>query len=233
MQLTWPELVAAVVSALGGQAILIAGIAWLTRSLVSHGMDRDLERYKDQLKANSDRELERLKNDLQMTALEHRVRFSRLHEERAAVIAQIYKLMLETNWLARAFIYGDNRDRSKAKAAHDKAFELIEFFNLHRLYIPSSVCLLLDAFNDKMFHSLTAIKVFWTDVDNPTPQLMQQQNAEMRDASDALEKSLPDLKKFLETEFRALLGVVDDEWVRHLEPDEVEKKLRSKPGAKS
>jgi hypothetical protein len=39
---------------------------------------------------NPDAEIERLKTSLQMTALEHQVRFSKLHEKRAKVIADLY-----------------------------------------------------------------------------------------------------------------------------------------------
>src|SRR5271156_1097122 len=161
MQLSWPE----VIAALGGQTIFLIAAAWLIRRLVSHGMDRDLAKYKAELKADADRGIERLRNELRfdiekhkntlrMIELEHRVRFSKLHERRARAIAKLYALMVEADWIAQDFIYGDVRSHERANAAREKARERYRFFELHRLYFPDSGCLLLERFINKLFHSI-------------------------------------------------------------------------------
>src|SRR5271155_2199005 len=112
MQLSWPE----VIGALGGQTVFLMAAAWLIRRLVSHGMDRDLAKYKMELKADADGDIEKLRNDLRFeiekyknalrkTELEHRIRFSKLHDRRARAIARLYSLMIEAEWYAQDFVY--------------------------------------------------------------------------------------------------------------------------------
>jgi len=220
MQLSWPE----VVTALGGQTIFLMAAAWLIRRLVSHGMDRELAKYKMELKADADRDIEKLrtelrleiekhKNSLRMAELEHRVRFSKLHDKRAHAIAALYSLMVEADRIAQDFIYGDARSRDRANAAEEKATELHRYFELHRLYLPNSVCIVLGNFVNKLFHSINAIRIYWTNVEHPTAQMIQQQNEKMLEVLKAFDTELPAIKTLLETEFRSLLGAVDEEWL--------------------
>jgi hypothetical protein len=74
----------------GGNAMLLAVLGYLFKSLLSQLLTKDIEKFKSQLKADADVSIERLKSTLQMTALEHQVRFSKLHEKRALVVADLY-----------------------------------------------------------------------------------------------------------------------------------------------
>jgi hypothetical protein len=80
-----------------------------------------------------------------MAALEHQVRFSKLHERQGEVIAELYKLLLETSAIARGFIYNDTRNPTEAERANNKALQLYQFIEVNRLYLPESICSLLEA----------------------------------------------------------------------------------------
>ncbi len=72
--------------------------SWLSERLknaIKHEYEQKLETHKAQLKAQSDVELEKLRSQLNITATEHEVRFARLHEKRAEVIAETYSLLKE------------------------------------------------------------------------------------------------------------------------------------------
>src|ERR1700693_786901 len=219
MHLTWLD----VIAALGGQTIFLAAAVWLIRRLVSHGMDRDLAKYKAELKADADRDIEKFRNELRfdiekhkntlkIAEVEHRVRFSRLHEKRAEVIANIYQLMVDADWMSQSFIKGDVRSQTRADVAMDKVIELSKYFELHRLYLPESDCIILKSFINELFHLVTSIKTFWTDVKNPTSQEIHQQNQQMREVLNSLETKIPGIKSLLEKEFRTLLGAIEEEW---------------------
>ncbi|MEF3075723.1 hypothetical protein V2P20_11875 [Methylobacter sp. Wu1] len=76
-------------------------LLWLTKSWISERLkqaikneyDQKLESHKAQLKAQSDVEIEKLRSQLSISATEHEVRFSRLHEKRAEIIAETYSLL--------------------------------------------------------------------------------------------------------------------------------------------
>jgi len=209
MQINWQTIFENV----GITGVIIAAVSWLAKKLVSEAMARDTEKFRIELKATADSQIERQKNELRMLALEHQVRFSKLHEKRAEVIAQLYKFMNETNWAAQNFVYGDASDRKKAECARSKAIELREFFELHKLYLPNSVCIVLDQFIKKLSLLISIIKAFWIDVEFPNERMMLERNEKMLEAVKALETDLPRMQDLLETEFRKLLGAVEEEWL--------------------
>jgi hypothetical protein len=74
---------------------------------------KDAEAFKADLKRNSDMEIERLKSTLQMAAIEHQVRFSKLHEERVEIIGKLSRLIQDVpSFLARLTL----QDGSNAQA---------------------------------------------------------------------------------------------------------------------
>jgi hypothetical protein len=202
MAIDWPHLF----ESLGGQAVLLAAIAYLIKTIVSNRLTRETEQFKTALQINSNAETERLKNSLQMIALEHQVRFSKLHERRAEVIAELYELLLETEGIARSFVFTGNRDPNEAARARDKVLELYHFIQKRRLYLPTSVCSLLDNFEGRLRSSVNWVGMYWTRIESPNAQTMKDQNEVMLAACNALETDLPALRLLLEAEFRKLLG---------------------------
>lgn len=218
MLTSWLELI----KSLGGDAIFLSVAAWLIRELVTHRMDRDIAKYKMELKTDSGRdietlrgelklEIEKYKNSLRMIEHEHRVRFSRLHEERARAIARLYSLIVEAESIAKNFVYNNNHSQDMANAARKKVDELYCYFQLHRLYFPNSICTDLDIFISKLSMSVNAIWVYLTSIEYPTEQIKVQQGEKMHEAANALETVLPKVRNLLENEFRTLLGAVDEE----------------------
>jgi hypothetical protein len=215
MHLTWTD----VLLALGGQTIFLTAAVWLIQSLVSHGMERDLAQYKTELKFEADTEIERLRNTLKMSELEHRVKFSKLHERRAEVIAKLYRMMVGADSASKRFVMMNPQSRDSALSAKEKVGDLIEYFELHRLYFPESVCIFIDQYVRKLFSCVTAITIYWTDTEHPTNAMRLQQNEKMLEVINALDSELPKVKKLLESEFRVLLGAVEEEWFIPVNPD--------------
>lgn len=81
--------------------LLSAALIWLAKSTIAERLknsikneyDQKLETHKAQLKAQSDVEIEKFRSQLSISATEHEVRFSRLHEKRAEIIAETYSLL--------------------------------------------------------------------------------------------------------------------------------------------
>lgn len=205
MAIDWPD----VIKTLGGDTILLGAVAWLIKTFISSRLTREVEQFKAHLKTNADTEIERLKSSLQMIALEHQVRFSKLHERRAELIAELYELLLDTESVARKFIFIETRDKKEAAAAKSKVFELYDFIQKHRLYLPNSVCRSLDNFEGNLRRSVLFVSSYWTDIEFPNDQTIRDQNEVMLAACNALETDLPTLRKVLEEECRKLLGAND------------------------
>src|SRR5947208_2204142 len=99
MNSVWQQLLIA----FGGNAMLLIVLGYLFRSLLSQLLTKDVEKFKAELKANADVSIERLKSALQMAAVEHQVRFSKLHEKRALVVADLYELFVTAYWAAHTY----------------------------------------------------------------------------------------------------------------------------------
>lgn len=78
-----------IIASVSGSAVLMGAVAWLIRSLVVHVLSEDLESFKTKL---------------QSAALEHQVRFTRLHENRASIIAELYSKLVALHDSASSFV---------------------------------------------------------------------------------------------------------------------------------
>lgn len=79
----WPALVAT----LGGNAILLAAVAWLIKTLVSNRLLLDVEKFKIEVKASADLEIERMKAFL--------ARASHVHERQVDTLTRLYRHFFE------------------------------------------------------------------------------------------------------------------------------------------
>ena len=135
---------------LGGNAVAIAVLGFLAKSLLEKLIVRDTRAFETDLKTKSDSTIERLKTELQLTTIEHQVRFSKLHEKRAEVITELYGYLVEALWEAESFLSliewnGEPTKKEKHSEANKKLVELYRYFDKNRIYIPKEICSSLDS----------------------------------------------------------------------------------------
>lgn len=164
----------AVLVALGGNAILLLALGWLARSLGTQILAKDLERFKSELSASSNQAIENSKHELQMLALEHEVRFSKLHEKRAAVVAELYGLLVEAHWASQTFVsaIGFANDPPKSQqytTAMNSSAEFYRFFEKNRLYLPPEVCRQLDEFIRNIRKEMIGFGIYATAEEGSLP----------------------------------------------------------------
>lgn len=114
---------------------------------------RDIEGFKNQQAI----ELEKLKSDLKRTAYEHEVRFSRLHEKRAKVIAELYDLLYETSIAQERVVLrgGPNATQNHDQTENEQALleignRLHRYFNRNGIYLTPQLCERIAAFNQRL-----------------------------------------------------------------------------------
>jgi hypothetical protein len=116
-------------------AALLLVIAFLGRSLVGNFLTKDIEKFK---------------GDLQVAAIEHQIRFSKLHEKRAQVLADLYKLLVVATWETESFaspmeFSGEPDKGQKFRQALEAITAYFRFFDQHRIYLPEELCTSLQA----------------------------------------------------------------------------------------
>lgn len=164
------------------------------------------------IKAKADSTIEQLKSDLQLRTIEHQVRFSRLHEKQATVIADVYAHLVETLWEAESFLSpvewnGEPSKKEKYATSINKIIELFRYFDKHRIYLPEHLCDILDQLITEIRGHVTKYGVYLTWDDS---SLQEHTRKEKYDAWiggwEAIRTQIPEVRKKLEDEFRTLLG---------------------------
>jgi hypothetical protein len=198
--------------AFGGNAALLAVLGILGKSFLDKLIVRDTKQFESDLKAKSDAAIEHLKNELQLRTIEHQVRFSRLHEKRAAVIAELYGYLVEALWEAESFLSpmewaGEPNKKEKHQQAMNKLVELYRYFDKHRIYLPPGVCASLDALVQDVRSQVIKFGV-WVRYEEH--ELTGDSHTKKLDAWnsgwDSIKTKVPVARESLENEFRTLLG---------------------------
>jgi DNA anti-recombination protein RmuC len=205
MTFNWQEFA----ETLGGQAVFLAALAYLLKELVSSRLERDADAFRAELKRNADIEIERLKSNLQIAALEHQIRFSKLHEQRATLISQLSKEIAEVPAVVANYVIHNVKDNESLSLAINRSVGLYSLIQTNRVLLPTSLCTLLDEFANKLTKIVTFVSVYWTrfpENEYARPEYRAEQNKVMREAASAFENELPELRRKIEEELRTLLA---------------------------
>lgn len=198
--------------AFGGNAALLAVLGLLAKSLLEKLITRDTRRFEADLKAKSDAAIEHLRSDLQLRSIEHQVRFSRLHEKRASVIAELYGHLVETLSEAESFLspmewLGEPDKAEKHRIAMNKLVDFFRYFDKHRIYLPEEMCGSLEAVAMKVRSHIIEFGVYVGFNDQSMNDHTREQKQKAWNGGwDAIKNQVPQARKLLEEEFRMLLG---------------------------
>src|SRR5262245_42930516 len=124
-------------------------LAWLAREIFKHALNRDIESFKNKMQTETTVAIERLRADLQKTAVEHQVRYAKLHEKVAETVAEVYERLSK---LARAvanyvsFIeIAEGPSKADRRVAAAEAFgELEKYYRPRRIYLPRDLAKKID-----------------------------------------------------------------------------------------
>lgn len=188
----------------GGTAFLMVS-AWFIRSLMQQLLSRDLERFRSDLRLSGEREIESLKSLLSIEATKEQIRFSKLQERRADVIAEAYKRLVALNSAGMVLTYDplDNDDddlREKADEFIDSYFEFRSFIEECAIYFPEETVRAAMKLSDLIFNLSLEIRYHSTPAD--VKRLIQRYKAAEKD----IESSNKQIKQYIEWEFRKMLG---------------------------
>ena len=209
------EITTAVLTSLGGGGLIVFGLSgYLGRVWADRALESTRHEHAElNLKIAHQLGLltEQAKHTHEILALEHRVRFSNLHETRAERIAEIYKRIVALSWDCQSYVY--HHSESNRQDGFNKLEEGFKDFHLFaeasRIYLPEDICMLLENLIKTV--RTPAVNVFvWGDIGVPANHDVLTQKIEAFQAAfKAFEAEIPAAKKALEDEFRKLLGVED------------------------
>jgi hypothetical protein len=198
-----------------GSALLIGAIAWIARSIAGQFLARDIERFKSELAAASNLAAERTKHELQLAAQERGVLFAKLNDKRAEVIAELYGLLVETQWASHDFaspmeVTGQPSKPEKYATALNKSTDFFRFFDKNRIYLPHELCEQLDEFLKKMRAKVIGFGVYlYREEEHMSDDAIRKKHEAWIEASRYFDDEVPKAREALETELRQLIGAAD------------------------
>ncbi len=198
--------------AMTGSLTSFAVLGWLSKSLVSQLLTKDVEVFKAKLKSESEEASQKLRHDLEKATIEHQVRFSKLHEKRAEVIAELYSLLVQAYWDISNFVSpmqssGEPSQYEKYATAMNAVADFYRFFDKRKIYLPEKSCAQVDEFVREMRNKAIGFGVYakYEDEQLPAGSIKEKLDA-WTEAWGYLEKKVPEAKSALENELRSILG---------------------------
>jgi hypothetical protein len=136
---------------LGGTAVAVAAVAWLARSVVKHWLSKDVETYKNQLKAESETALERLRSELQILAARRNIEYSRIHEKRLEIISELAGKIRDFHEKVTAYTAawepaGGPSKEERRKLALTALAEFNKYFLPRSFFLPKKTVQKIEAF---------------------------------------------------------------------------------------
>lgn len=198
--------------AFGGNAVLLGVLGWLARSLGSQLLAKDLERFRSELTAASSIATERLKHDLQIVTLEHQVRFSKMHERRAEVVAELYGHLVEAQWASQDLVAlmewaGEPSKQEKYTVAMKQAAEFYRYFDKNRIYLPQQLCEQLEEFIRNVRRRVIEFGVYVAKDEAHLPDQAREKKYETwMKSAEYFDTAVPKARRALEVELRAIIG---------------------------
>jgi len=139
----------AILLATTGNALLLAILGWLAKSLLQNFLTKDLAEHRIRLESENERAAQSFGHKLALVAREHDIRFGKLHERRAETIAKLYELLIDTYESGAA--YSSPVGHSGELPKSEQFSEFANFYNqaaryLHRnkLFLPAETCQMVD-----------------------------------------------------------------------------------------
>jgi hypothetical protein len=213
--------------AFGGNATLLVVLGFLARSLIQTLLAKDikkfeadlqstataqLERLKADLKSQGDISIEQLKSRLQQATIEHQVRFAKLHERRAEVIAEMYEHLVDAEQEGRGFasvesyMTGTDEQKEARQKVQKTMYELLLLVEKRQIYLPLQMCASLKGHLEKMSNYVYASGAYGAFRAVGSEKQIEQ--AQVLDAAcKAFEQEIPAARRALEDEFRSILDV--------------------------
>lgn len=193
-----------------GSGTLIAILGWLTKSLVTHLLDKDIQRYKAELESEKKVELQKLEFELKRRFEEHSIRFEKLHQRRDEVIAVLYSKIVEFYNAIESFIdFARLPQENELEIEREKLWAAVDSFRdyaeKHRIYFSEAVCSRLDNLYQTADHP-TSLLVMASEYKGPpggSDFLIDAWKA----AEEALTVDVQAIRQAIEADFRGLLGV--------------------------
>ncbi len=201
---------ALLVSILGTGLVNFIFRTWISeriKNAIKNEYDQKLETHKAILKSQSDVEIERLKSQLALVGIEHQIRFSKLHEMRATVVADTYEKLRDLHHRLSEYVQifepaGGKPKDQRRQIAYESHEAFRSYLQTKLIFFPKSTADKLEKINQDL---VRAFNNFTFGVEM-APQMGGNSAEKWMEVFEAVKGEIKVALDEIEAEFRELLG---------------------------
>jgi hypothetical protein len=209
-------------TALGSEVAKLSTIEQLTQltESVKKDFSEQIEAYKSKLNEELTLGIEPLKSELAKSNITHQIQFGFLHQERAKVILELYKKLIElhsamvdwTNFMHPVVEDGEKESQERTKRANIALHDFKNFYLLNRLFFSKTFCIYIDDVFKEYWDKGWDFGYRQERIKNGqlTGEYLKDYAQDMSKISDELKESLPLKIAEIETKFRKILNVEEE-----------------------
>lgn len=195
--------------AIAANAIVIAVLGFLARTIIKHFLSKDIERFKSNLESEAKSEIESYRSNLEKERIRLQISYSGIFEKQASVIIEMYKLILDFEnkiWS----VMTPMADRNELYGAFIESYRaLLNYYEINRILLPKTLEDDFENFLKKMYLAVNKHKRAEDQLNRgymlqeaDFDKLFQQQDQ----ANEIIDK-LPAYRRDLTDKLRSLIGV--------------------------
>lgn len=174
-------------------AILLAVIGFLCRSIISHWLSKDVDRFKERLHAEHEAEAAKMSHTLELAQLEHEIRFSRVYEKRFLKIEELHTDSRHlVDALAEALRVEAATRANRIVDAHASVLALQRELKLYEIFLPADFVAVWEEELSRIYSSLHDLASATSDPRNPRQPALRESVNEIAASLRALNGQLAD-----------------------------------------
>lgn len=188
-------------------ALVLAALTYLTKSLIEHWLDKDVDKFKSRIEKEANLEIEKYKNQLDVERLRLQISYGGIFEKQATAILELHQHLLDLETAASDALHnaGTNRDRSIAFGKVWK--EALKAYHENRILIPQEIDTNLEQFLNTSYQSVfTYLGKDEARIERMTDEQFEQFSIEQDSAINLLQEKLPSIKLQLIYAMRNTIG---------------------------
>ena len=173
-------------------AVISGALVWLIREVVRLFFSRSLEKFK---------------SELEKEVITHKLKYERMHSDRAEVIKQVYTRITRTHrslgsFMSRLQLMGESTEEEKGKIAADAANSFTEYYEENRIFIDEDLAKKIDLLSQNFRLAWIKFQTKQHLPKNSDDALKQWQSA-----WDIINEQIPPIKQEIEKDFRKIIGI--------------------------
>lgn len=182
-------------------------VGWVAKNTIDRYFNRELKEYQ----AEINKEINDYKNELE----KDRLRYSKLHNKRAEITAELYKRFIEFEEDLRSLTHpmehtGDPSKEDKIEKTAKSGNNFLNYYMKHKIYFPPQICDTVEKLIEESMdiHKRSRLRAAKSQHRQISPEDFEDNIENWKKVN---EEDIPELKTELENHFRQMLGVKFEE----------------------